>query len=103
MYAYTFSKLYDIPIISLRYFNVFGKRQGSFSQYAAGDPIFIQKLLKREQPRIFGDGEQTRDFVYIDNVVMANINAATQSKPEASGHAFNIGSGKRISINELYT
>ena len=102
MYAYTFSKIFDMSIISLRYFNVFGRRQDPFSQYAAVIPIFISKLLRGEQPRIFGDGEQTRDFVYIDNVIMANINAATQSKPEASGHAFNIGCGKRISINELY-
>ena len=102
MYAHAYSKVFDIPIISLRYYNVFGKRQDPNSPYAAVIPIFISSLLKSEQPVIFGDGEQTRDFVHIDNIIQANIKAATQSKPEVSGFAFNIGCGKRISINELY-
>ena len=66
-------------------------------------PLFISGLLKKKQITIFGDGEQTRDFVFVDNVVQANIRAATQSKTEASGCSFNIGSGKRISINTLFT
>ena len=103
MLASAYSSVYGIPIISLRYYNVFGKRQDPFSYYAAAIPIFVSKLLKGETPVIYGDGRQTRDFVYIDNVVQANIRAATQAKPEASGRAFNIGCGKKISINELYS
>ncbi len=102
MYARTFSSAYNMSIISLRYYNVFGKYQDPFSQYAAVIPLFVSGLLKRKQVTIFGDGEQTRDFVFVDNVVQANIKAATQSKPEANGYSFNIGCGKRISINELY-
>ncbi len=103
MNASAFSEVYDISIISLRYYNVFGRRQNPFSPYAAVIPLFVSKLLRGERPVIFGDGEQTRDFVYIDDVIQANIKAATQSNPESSGHAFNIGGGKSISINELYT
>ncbi len=102
MYARAFSEVYGMSIIILRYYNVFGRRQDPFSLYAAVIPIFVSKLLKREKPVIYGDGEQTRDFVYIDNVVQANIKAATESKPEANGHAFNIGCGSCISINKLY-
>ncbi len=103
MLASAYSSVYGISIISLRYYNVFGKRQDPFSYYAAAIPIFVSKLLKGETPVIYGDGKQTRDFVYIDNVVQANIRAATKAKPEASGRAFNIGCGKKISINELYS
>ena len=102
MCARAFSEVYDISIISLRYFNVFGKRQDPFSLYAAVIPIFVSMLLKGERPVIYGDGEQTRDFVYIDDVIQANIKAATRVKPEYSGHAFNVGGGTCISINELY-
>jgi len=103
MLAGAYSSVYGISIISLRYYNVFGKRQDPFSHYAAAIPIFVSKLLKGETPVIYGDGRQTRDFVYIDNVVQANIRAATEAKPEASGRAFNIGCGKKITINELYS
>jgi len=102
MLARAFSEVYDISIISLRYFNIFGKRQDPFSVYAAVIPIFVSKLLRGERPIIYGDGEQTRDFVYIDNVVQANIRAATVAGDEYSGRAFNIGCGTRITINELY-
>ena len=102
MYARAFSEAYGMSIIGLRYYNVFGKRQNPSSAYAAVIPLFVSGLLKGEQVTIFGDGEQTRDFVFIENVVRANIKAATQSGPEASGHSFNIGCGKSISINKLY-
>lgn len=102
MYARTFSVVYDISIIGLRYYNVFGKYQDPSSPYSAVIPLFVSGLLKGKQVTILGDGEQTRDFVFVDNVVRANIKAATQSKTEASGYSFNIGCGKRISINELY-
>ncbi len=102
-YAGSFSKDYGMSVVGLRYFNVFGKNQDPSSAYAAVIPLFISGLLKKKQITIFGDGEQTRDFVFVDNVVQANIRAATQSKTEASGCSFNIGSGKRISINTLFT
>ncbi|MCE5250576.1 SDR family oxidoreductase [bacterium] len=103
MLASAYSEVYGIPIISLRYFNVFGKRQDPNSFYAAVVPRFISLLMKGNAPTIYGDGLQTRDFVHIENVVQANIKAATQSKPEAYGRAFNIGGGTKISINELYS
>lgn len=102
-YARSFNEDYGMSVIGLRYFNVFGKNQDPSSPYAAVIPLFISGLLKKKQITIFGDGEQTRDFVFVDNVVQANIRAATQSKTEASGCSFNIGSGKRISINTLFT
>ncbi len=103
IYARTFSKAYGMSIIGLRYYNVFGKYQDPSSPYAAVIPLFVSRLLKGEQVTIFGDGEQTRDFIFIDDVVRSNIKAATRSKTEASGYSFNIGCGKCISINELYT
>jgi nucleoside-diphosphate-sugar epimerase len=103
MYARAFSEVYSMSIISLRYYNVFGKRQDPASQYAAAIPIFISRVLKGEPVTIYGDGEQTRDFVYIDNVVQANIRAATSAKPESNGKPFNIGYGSCITINKLYS
>jgi nucleoside-diphosphate-sugar epimerase len=102
MLASSFSEVYGLPIISLRYFNVFGKRQDPFSAYAAVIPLFVSKLIRGERPVIYGDGEQTRDFVHVENVVEANIRAAVNSGETASGQAFNIGCGERISINTLY-
>jgi nucleoside-diphosphate-sugar epimerase len=102
MLASAYSEVYDISIVSLRYYNVFGQRQDPYSAYAAVIPLFVSKLLKGQRPLIFGDGEQTRDFVYIDNVVQANIRAALQAGADASGRAFNVGCGKQITINELY-
>ncbi len=102
MLASAYSEVYDISIVSLRYYNVFGKRQDPFSAYAAVIPLLVSKLLRRERPVIFGDGEQTRDFVYIENVVQANVKAALQAGDDASGRAFNVGCGRRISVNELF-
>jgi nucleoside-diphosphate-sugar epimerase len=103
MLASAFSEVYGMPVISLRYYNVFGKRQDPLSHYAAVIPRFITQLIRGKAPTIFGDGKQTRDFVYVDNVVQANINAALHAGPEANGRAFNIGCGTKISINELFT
>lgn len=103
MLASAFTEVYGMPVICLRYFNVFGKRQDPASAYAAAIPRFVTMLLRGETPIIFGDGEQTRDFVHIDNVVQANIRAATEAKPGAFGKAFNIGCGTKTSINRLYT
>jgi UDP-N-acetylglucosamine/UDP-N-acetylgalactosamine 4-epimerase len=102
MFASAFSEVFDISIISLRYYNVFGKLQDPASPYAAVIPLFVSELLKGKRPVIFGDGNQTRDFVYIDNVVNANIRAALYAPQDAGGKAYNIGCGSRISINELY-
>ncbi len=94
-----FARLYGLPTVCLRYFNVFGPRQDPFSQYAAVIPIFIQKVLAGEPPVIFGDGEQTRDFVYVSNVVAANLLAVEAS--DVSGEVFNIACAGSISINTL--
>lgn len=102
MFARAFSEVFDISIISLRYYNVFGKRQDPFSAYAAVIPLFVSRLLRGERPVIFGDGNQTRDFIYIDDVVDANILAAVSAPDDAGGKAYNIGCGSRITINELY-
>jgi UDP-glucose 4-epimerase len=98
LYCKVFSEIYNIPTVSLRYFNVFGPRQDPNSQYAAVIPIFVNKLLKNERPIIYGDGEQTRDFVSVKTVVDANIMAAKSSETGV----FNIGLGKSTSINQLF-
>ena len=97
LYCNVFSEVYGLPTVSLRYFNVFGPRQDPNSQYAAVIPIFIDKILKNESPVIYGDGEQSRDFVSVKHVVAANIMAA---ESKLTG-AFNIGLGKSTTINQL--
>ncbi len=97
LYCNVFSEIYGLPTVSLRYFNVFGPRQDPNSQYAAVIPIFIDKILKNESPVIYGDGEQSRDFVSVKHIVAANIMAA---KSKLTG-AFNIGLGKSTTINQL--
>jgi nucleoside-diphosphate-sugar epimerase len=92
-----FAKLYDIEAICLRYFNVYGRHQ-RFDAYGNVIPIFVFQLLRGETLTIFGDGEQTRDFVHVDDVAQANIRA---SQARGVSGAFNIGSGTRISINQL--
>jgi nucleoside-diphosphate-sugar epimerase len=95
-----FWDVYRLPTVALRYFNVFGRRQDPEGAYAAVIPKFVQAILRGERPLIHGDGEQTRDFCYIDNVVQANLAACTAPE-EACGQVFNIGAGGRISINDL--
>jgi nucleoside-diphosphate-sugar epimerase len=94
-----FSRIYGVETVALRYFNVFGPRQDPASEYAAVIPRFLTALLHKQRPVVFGDGEQTRDFVYIENVVQANLLAATA--PAAVGQAINIGCGERISLNAV--
>lgn len=98
-YASVFSQIYGIETVRLRYFNVFGPRQNPASQYAAVIPKFIDRILKGLEPHIYGDGEQTRDFVYVENVARANYLACTA--PEATGKVFNIASEQTYTINEL--
>jgi UDP-glucose 4-epimerase len=94
-----YSRMYGLETVALRYFNVFGPRQDPFSPYAAAIPRFIATLQRNERPTIFGDGEQTRDFVYVTDVVDANIRAATRSG--VSGNVYNIASGRPVSVNKV--
>src|SRR5207237_10339654 len=96
-YCRSFSAVYGLESVSLRYFNVFGARQDPQSQYAAAIPIFITALLKGEQPVVYGDGNQTRDFTYIDNVVDGTLLALEAG--EGTGRVFNIACGEQVSIN----
>ena len=98
-YCRSFSEVYGLETVALRYFNVFGPRQDPLSQYAAVIPRFITALLEGEAPVVFGDGEQSRDFTYIDNVIDANLRAAEAEG--VSGQTFNIACGERISLNQL--
>jgi UDP-glucose 4-epimerase len=101
MYMDVFSKIYGTEIACLRYFNVFGPYQNPFSQYSAVIPIFIEKLLNGKPPVIHGDGSQSRDFSYVENVVQANI-MASQAVDISSGF-YNIACGKSTSVLELAT
>jgi nucleoside-diphosphate-sugar epimerase len=98
-YCRLFYTLYRLETVCLRYFNVFGPRQDPKSEYAAVVPKFATRLLSGKPPVVFGDGEQTRDFTFVSNVVDANWRAATH--PNAAGEAFNIGCGARTSLNQL--
>lgn len=93
------SKLYKTDTVSLRYFNIFGPGQDECSPYAAVIPKFIQKIINNEVITVFGDGEQKRDFIYINDVINANINSMLNER--INGEVINIASGKSISINEL--
>lgn len=99
LYASAWAASMGLELVSLRYFNVYGPRQNPEGGYAAAIPAFITRLLRGADITIFGDGEQTRDFVYVDDVVSANLLAAKASG--VSGRVMNIGSGQRISVNAL--
>lgn len=101
LYAKAFSGCYGINIIGLRYFNVFGARQNPNGPYAAVIPVWISNLLKNQAIYINGDGETTRDFCYIENVIQANLLAATAVNPAAFGKVYNIAVGDQTSLNEL--
>ena len=97
--ALMFNSVYGLPIVCLRYFNVYGPRQRPDSPYSAVIPAFVQALLAGHPPVILGDGQQRRDLVFIDDIVRANLLAA--EREQAVGGIFNIGSGKSITVNEL--
>jgi UDP-glucose 4-epimerase len=99
-YCRAFARVYGLETISLRFFNVFGPRQNAASEYAAAIPRFITRMLGGEPPVLFGDGLQSRDFIFVDNVVQACVLAASAG-PEAVGQALNIGYGKRTTLLEL--
>jgi UDP-glucose 4-epimerase len=95
----SFSRVYGMEIVSLRYFNVFGPRQDPTSQYAAVVPLFVTKIAAGEPVTIYGDGEQSRDFTYVDNVVAANLLAA--EAPGVEGATINVATGGSTTVNEL--
>jgi nucleoside-diphosphate-sugar epimerase len=99
MYCQVFSQIFGVCTVILRYFNIFGPRQDPLSQYAAAIPIFITRMIRGERPTIFGDGEQSRDFTYVANVVQANILAVEAQG--VSGEIFNIACGRKTTINSL--
>ncbi len=98
-YCSVFTKVYGFETVALRYFNIFGRRQDPGSFYSAVIPKFIKLFLDEQAPLINGDGSQSRDFTYIDNVISANLLAC--KAPKAAGHVMNIACGDRITLNEL--
>ncbi len=102
IYADVFERAYDLPCIGLRYFNVFGPRQDPEGAYAAVIPKWIDSLLRGTPVHINGDGETTRDFCFIENVVQANLLAATASNSEAIRQAYNVGVGEKTTLNQLF-
>ncbi|MDR2951250.1 MAG: SDR family oxidoreductase [Prevotella sp.] len=101
LYADVFSKTYGIECIGLRYFNVFGRRQDPNGAYAAVIPLFVKKLINHESPVINGDGEYSRDFTYIKNVIQMNILALTSTNKEALNTVYNTAFGERTTLNQL--
>jgi UDP-N-acetylglucosamine/UDP-N-acetylgalactosamine 4-epimerase len=102
IYALAFQMSYGLQSIGLRYFNVFGKRQDPAGAYAAFIPRWISSLLKGERCRIFGDGETTRDFCYVANVVQANLLAAVTDDSNATGQAYNVACAESVTLNQLF-
>jgi len=100
-YAKVFGDLYGLETIGLRYFNVFGKRQDPDGAYAAAIPKFIRHLIRHESPTVHGDGTQSRDFTYIDNVVHANHIALLSTNPVAVNEVYNVAFGASTNLNEL--
>lgn len=99
LYGQVFARCYELEIVSLRYFNIFGPRQNPNSPYSGVLSRFATAFLNGHQPIVYGDGEQTRDFTYVDNAVCANLLAC--DAPKVSGRMFNIGTGRRISLNQV--
>ncbi|HTB96711.1 MAG TPA: SDR family oxidoreductase [Terracidiphilus sp.] len=101
-YVRTFARVYGMETVVLRYFNVFGPHQDPTSQYSGVLAVFCRKMLAGEQPSIYGDGEQSRDFTYIDNVVHANLLAASSAAEKVSGQVMNTATGARITLNDTF-
>lgn len=101
LYADVFGKTYGMECIGLRYFNVFGRKQDPNGAYAAVIPLFVKKLMRHESPVINGDGEYSRDFTYIDNVIQMNIRAMETTNPEAVNQVYNTAYGERTTLNQL--
>ncbi len=101
-YMTSFYRCYGLETVSLRYFNIFGPRQDPSSPYSGVLAKFITAMLRGEQPTIYGDGEQSRDFTYIDNAVSANLLACKVPAQQAAGRMFNVATGRRVSLNETF-
>lgn len=101
LYADVFARTYGFEYIGLRYFNVFGRRQDPFGAYAAVIPLFVKKLMAHEVPNINGDGEYSRDFTYVDNVIQMNHLALTTTNPDAVNQIYNTAFGERTTLNQL--
>src|SRR5579863_1290382 len=101
-YLTSFFRCYGLETVSLRYFNIVGPRQDPASQYSGVLAKFITQMLKGEQPTIHGDGSQSRDFTYVDNVVHANLLACKAPASEVAGRVFNVATGTRIDLNEMF-
>ncbi|OFY83965.1 MAG: Vi polysaccharide biosynthesis protein VipB/TviC [Bacteroidetes bacterium RIFCSPLOWO2_12_FULL_35_15] len=101
LYGEIFAKTYNMEIIGLRYFNIFGPRQNPKGEYAAAIPLFINALRNNQAPAINGDGEQTRDFTFVANAVQANVKAMFAENVNTEGNVFNIAVGERVSLNQL--
>ncbi len=101
LYADVFARTYGFEYIGLRYFNVFGRRQDPFGAYAAVIPLFVKQLMKHESPVINGDGEYSRDFTYIENVIQMNLLALTTTNPAAVNQIYNTAFGERTTLNQL--
>jgi nucleoside-diphosphate-sugar epimerase len=101
-YMISFYRCYGLETVCLRYFNIFGPRQDPSSPYSGVLAKFITQMLRGEQPTIHGDGEQSRDFTYIDNAVDANLLACTAPAQKAAGQMFNVATGRRVTLNETF-
>lgn len=101
LYADVFKRTYDFDTIGLRYFNVFGRKQNPGGAYAAVIPKFVMQLMNHESPTINGGGEYSRDFTYIDNVILMNLLALTSENPEAQNQVYNTAFGERTTLNDL--
>jgi nucleoside-diphosphate-sugar epimerase len=102
LYAQSFCRVLGLETVCLRYFNVFGPRQHPTSEYAAVIPRFVRSMLNGERPTIFGDGQQGRDFTYVENVISANLLACTAPAELAAGRVFNVAAGRKIGLLEMY-
>ena len=102
LYMTSFYRVYGLETVTLRYFNVFGPCQDAASQYSGVLAKFISSMLRGEQPTIYGDGEQSRDFTYIDNVVAANLLACSAPAHQVAGRVMNAATGNRITLNETF-
>jgi UDP-glucose 4-epimerase len=102
LYTSVFHRVYGMETVALRYFNVFGPRQDANSQYAGVLAKFITLMLQGKQPSIYGDGEQSRDYTYVDNVVLANILASQAPADRIAGRTFNVATGVRYTLNEVF-
>ena len=102
LYADVFSKVYNIPVLGFRYFNIFGPRQDPDGPYAAVIPLFVKAIMNNTSAFINGDGEQTRDFTFVENAVQVNIKGMLSTNDEAKNKVYNVAVGENYSVNYLY-